>query len=183
MGSTTIERASNNANSRAARSFVFPDQVIRVSRSAPLPPYRAIVNFAHLLHTVVKMNGGLGCVRSSVSAAPSSDLITALLASHTALLECWPGVKKCDGEANRLLDWSKMKSGQFSGSIGWWVGQLVSEGELPWARLALPRNPSGTSHLLIQNNFLGISYGVQQSQLIKSHLYFRILKVNSRTKL
>ena len=162
MGSTTIERASNNANSRAARSFVFPDQVIRVSRSAPLPPYRAIVNFAHLLHTVVKMNGGLGCVRASVSAAPSSDLITALLASHTALLECWPGVKKCDGEANRLLDWSKMKSGQFSGSIGWWVGQLVSEGEQPWARLALPRNPSGTSHLLIQNNFLGFSYGVQQ---------------------
>ena len=85
------------------------------------------------------MNGGLGCVRAPVSAAPSSDLITALLASHRALLEC---CEKCDGEANRLLDWSKMKSGQFSGSIGWWVGRPVSEGEQPWARLALPRNPS-----------------------------------------
>ena len=33
----------------------------RVSRTAPPLAYRSIVNFAHLLHRVVKMNGGLGC--------------------------------------------------------------------------------------------------------------------------
>ena len=123
---------SNNANSRDPSSSTMKSS--RVSRTAPPVAYRAIVNFAHLLHTVVKMNGGLGCASSRIG----STIFRPHYWSRAAACVTHPS-SKTSMMKMQAAGWSKC--GQFSGSIGWWVGRSVSEGEQSWARLALPRNP------------------------------------------
>ena len=112
----------------------------RVSRTAPPPAYRAIVNFAHLLHTVVKMNGGLG--RGELWYR-NHHLPTSLLEPSLLLLASPNLPRKLHRLEKGVMKMQRQvgagwKSGQFSGSIRCLGGaDCLSEQS---ANLVLPRN-------------------------------------------
>ena len=114
----------------------------RVSRTAPPLAYRSIVNFAHLLHRVVKMNGGLGCEPRELWYR-QHHLPTSLLEPSAAACVTQPSSKAALARKTVMKMQRGWKGGQFSGSIRCWVGQPVSEGGEPWANLVLPRNLCG----------------------------------------
>ena len=127
---------SNNANSRDPSSSTMKSS--RVSRTAPPLAYRAIVNFAHLLHTVVKMNGGLGYEPRELWYR-QNHLPTSLLEPSAACVTQPSSKAALAGKGVMKME-TGWKSGQFSGSIRCWVGRPVSEVEGPWANSDLPRN-------------------------------------------